>query len=405
MRILALLLLLANIIFFAWQQQHLPWLPVQPENIAEKPQAVKIDPSDANLLPLQMLSEYNPTPEELAALEAAPRRLREAHPTTPTTVAATETETTNIDLGLGKIFTRIAERATETQAVVIPPDETQNNTEISTNELIASEEPFSPIEPTENQSVSEPNSQQIVATGESSDESDESNPDNELRVASAENTGQVLIPPPPPEIQSTPKKLEQKQTITPTTTPKTVTPVTPVTPVPPKSATPSAVAVKTSPSVTSSTGTSICYEIGPYVQSSSAKNAAQWFNQRQTNSAKISQRATPILENTWVYLPPFANRQAAEQAQKRLQQQGIQDHYINKDHSISLGVFRDPLGVQRRLLELNSKGINNVKTQPRHRGSETRHWLHVKLPRSQQNLIGQFDRTVNSPEVKTTSCN
>ncbi|OUD11984.1 hypothetical protein [Thioflexithrix psekupsensis] len=399
MKILALLLLLANIIFFAWQQHHLPWIPIQPEDFIEKQQIVTAEPADPRLLPLLLLSEYKPTPEELAAIETAPRRLREAHPPAPTAVAVAETESSGLDLGLGKIFDRIAERATETQAIIIPTEETQNDAEVSTvttDDLIASEEDFTPVEPVVSAEAEKVtvHSEDEVAAEDTATNVDVESDSVPLRVASADNAGQALAL---PESAAAPEpELPETTAVTPTpvatTAPKKAeSPPNPA-PTPAKTTNPP-----------SSTGGSICYKIGPYVQSASVNTAAQWFNQRQTGSAKVNRRDTPILEKTRVYLPPFAHRQEAVQAQQRLEQQGIQDYYINKDHSISLGVFRDLVNVQNRLAELNRKGFNNVKTQASHR-SETRYWLDVKLPRSQQNLITQFDRTMNNPEVQTTSC-
>lgn len=63
----------------------------------------------------------------------------------------------------------------------------------------------------------------------------------------------------------------------------------------------------------------------------------------------------------WVSLPPFPSRAAAEPTIRRLQRGGIRDHYfVNADpnrNAISLGVFSNPQGAERRRAQVARLGL------------------------------------------------
>jgi hypothetical protein len=108
-----------------------------------------------------------------------------------------------------------------------------------------------------------------------------------------------------------------------------------------------------------------------------------------------------------VYLPPFKNRTEALNVQKRLSQQGVNDHQILTDkklnNAISLGVYRDQLSVQRRFEELNNKGYKNIKAE-KYYESDTKYWLSVKIPASQNKLVSTFKKEFKGTRVVSTAC-
>lgn len=63
----------------------------------------------------------------------------------------------------------------------------------------------------------------------------------------------------------------------------------------------------------------------------------------------------------WVSLPPFSSRAAAEPTIRRLQRGGIRDHYfVNAEpnrNAISLGVFSNPEGAERRRVQVARLGL------------------------------------------------
>ncbi|TMS57146.1 hypothetical protein MW7_014405 [Imbroritus primus] len=85
-------------------------------------------------------------------------------------------------------------------------------------------------------------------------------------------------------------------------------------------------------------------------------------------------------ERLWVRLPPFAERAAAERAVAALHDKSVEDVSIVSDaqagtHTVSLGVFRDPVRAQRRLTELRAKQVEaEITPDPR---SPARIWVQV----------------------------
>lgn len=107
-----------------------------------------------------------------------------------------------------------------------------------------------------------------------------------------------------------------------------------------------------------------CTEIGNFDMTD-----AQRFETRLADLSlgdRLTRRA--IADNTRhiVYIPPLANREAAERKAAELRKFGIEDFFIIQDGSalqwgISLGVFKTDEAARNHLAALNKKGVRSAK--------------------------------------------
>jgi len=152
-----------------------------------------------------------------------------------------------------------------------------------------------------------------------------------------------------------------------------------------------------------------CFQIGPYTQLNLATQALEWLKQQaSTTQAKIIERETKTLDSTWVYLPSFKTHHDARQEEKQLAQKGVTDHMIVTSgqfkNAISLGLYRNPNSVERRLEELRAKGYTQVKTEKRYQ-RDTRYWLNVKLfEKAQKALRKAFDNQFKEKTFQSVAC-
>jgi len=150
----------------------------------------------------------------------------------------------------------------------------------------------------------------------------------------------------------------------------------------------------------------LCFQAGPYADSNSVKNLVNWFTKQKVN-AKIQQRKIPVLESTWVYLPPFHNRRIALRTQQLLTKQGISDHALaiwkKNPNTVSLGLFRDPINAELRIKELRDKGFFDVQSEKRYK-NDTRYWLSVKIPYNQKTLTESFRKKFKAHRLKSMVC-
>jgi hypothetical protein len=132
-----------------------------------------------------------------------------------------------------------------------------------------------------------------------------------------------------------------------------------------------------------------CFQIGPYPRMNITKKIVKWLSIRNV-MVKVQNRQTQKLKATWVYLPPFKNRQAAYSERQRLNERGIDDHAIVTtgpfNNAISLGLYHKPFYAKQRFEKLVASGYKNVKTQKRYK-KETKYWLNVKMPSRLQNTF------------------
>ncbi|MGH8714127.1 MAG: SPOR domain-containing protein, partial [Casimicrobiaceae bacterium] len=86
-------------------------------------------------------------------------------------------------------------------------------------------------------------------------------------------------------------------------------------------------------------------------------------------SRLMSQKKVEVIANYWVYLPPAANRAAADKRLAELKASGIRDVSVidagPQRNAISLGVFRGEDAARSRLASLQVQGLTNAKLEPR----------------------------------------
>ncbi len=136
--------------------------------------------------------------------------------------------------------------------------------------------------------------------------------------------------------------------------------------------------------------TSVCFQAGPYSQMNTPKKIANWLKKKENIIVEVQNRQTQVVKSTWVYLPPFQGKLAANRTQQRLNQLGITDHAIvtkgQFNNAISLGLYRSPLYAKKRIKQLVAKGFKNVKTQKRYK-NEITYWLGIKMSTEQSQLL------------------
>jgi hypothetical protein len=107
----------------------------------------------------------------------------------------------------------------------------------------------------------------------------------------------------------------------------------------------------------------VCVEWGPLSDTEKARALASL---EPLDLAKlISQKKVEVVANYWVFIPPAANRSAAERRVEELKALGIKDLLLvdggPQRLAISLGVFRTEDAAQARLAALEAQGVKTAR--------------------------------------------
>ncbi|MGH8807832.1 MAG: SPOR domain-containing protein [Noviherbaspirillum sp.] len=111
-----------------------------------------------------------------------------------------------------------------------------------------------------------------------------------------------------------------------------------------------------------------CTEIGNFnpdeARRFKAELSASSFGER------VSQRPIQEVASHMVYIPPQADKDAADKKAGELQRLGINDFFVIQDNSpmrwaISLGVFKQEEAARAHLANLNQKGVRSARIAPR----------------------------------------
>jgi len=187
-----------------------------------------------------------------------------------------------------------------------------------------------------------------------------------------------------------------------------------VTPTPPEPVVLSALSVPTAPVVpptpviTAQPGPPRCFLSSSYADEATAQAGQAWLQtQLPTVQTVLKNRQSQERASTWIYLPPFKTAEAAQQAQQQLAVRGVRDYALvnngNLSHAISLGVYQQDEGVQRRLAELRAKGYHNVRLQERYQ--ETRlYWLEIRLAAGEEGVLEAFAQQFSVPIPHSVTC-
>ena len=138
-----------------------------------------------------------------------------------------------------------------------------------------------------------------------------------------------------------------------------------------------------------------CISVGPFQDLTSAAQASATLKSAGRESRQRLEQGQ-LWFGYRVTVPGFAKREDAERAVARLKQNGIADVYISLStadaesaHVVSVGVFQEAEGAQRRLAETKNLGLAAQISDHTRAGSV--YWVDVDLAASEPNSVTNFD--------------
>jgi hypothetical protein len=107
----------------------------------------------------------------------------------------------------------------------------------------------------------------------------------------------------------------------------------------------------------------VCLEWGALVGGDAAR--AEQALEPLGLGAKLTQRKQDDGASFWVYIPPFASRQAATQKAGELKRQGVDEYYVVPDdpkwrNAISLGVYKTEEAANARRDAVRARGVTGA---------------------------------------------
>lgn len=148
-----------------------------------------------------------------------------------------------------------------------------------------------------------------------------------------------------------------------------------------------------------------CFTVGPLEGEAPTDAVRAWF-------AEHAQRATLRVDERrevaryWVYLPPLAEREAAEKRAREMRAAGIDDIYViprgDMANAISLGLYSQRDSLERRLRALERKGYT-PSIAPRYR-TLTASWLDVVALPEHSVPVEEFARRFPELQLSPTVC-
>ena len=410
MRTLALLLLLINMAFFAWQQQLLTWLPWQPEQFSPAP----VEPYRSTLPQLVLLNEREaatrvpvaPIQAEIAPVSIKPKEAVaqvKAEPTTTLPVAPVA-----IPIAMPTPPETLPLQALES----VPPSEklhpfiaAKPSDTAATMPVSVTEQPAAAVEKISfktlamimintGQVTSPAPAPVVVSNTNSSAKSSQERGEN-LAIPA-----QTITREPSENSQAPAMKTEQTTVTTAHSDSKSEKQ-----PPAPDVATDKTKTLLSVPTTKTNKTEVICYQIGVFLQPEAVNAAINWFKKKRV-TATSQKGDTRLATTTWIYLPPVRSLQLAQTTQQQLKRLGVKDTEVITRagaNTISLGVYRDKLGVAQRLQELRSKGFNDVRTEE-HYATETKYWLSVKIASNNTTLLSQFQKAFKGLQATTVTC-
>ncbi len=177
-------------------------------------------------------------------------------------------------------------------------------------------------------------------------------------------------------------------------------------PVPVKKAQTAAAAPSKTQKNAASTSKNLCFRSGAFSQRDNAEQARAWLQKQGIGaSLKVHEKREKVA--TWLYLPPFQTRALARQAAKELARRGVRDYSLVTQapwiNAISLGLFTGDTNAQQRLAELQRKGYYSVRVQHRYK-DQSNYWLMLKLAEKQRSLLKSFANTFKVLAPQQVNC-
>lgn len=149
-----------------------------------------------------------------------------------------------------------------------------------------------------------------------------------------------------------------------------------------------------------------CYEWGSFSVNglARAKNILAKFNLQGTVKEQNSQEAVRY----WVYVPPRANMEAAQQKVSELKARGVEESFIIQEpqwkYAISLGVFKDEQLANKLLEELRAKGVVSAVKGVRNQEKGQSSLLISSMSGDTANEIEKLKPDFPGSELKQVAC-
>lgn len=125
---------------------------------------------------------------------------------------------------------------------------------------------------------------------------------------------------------------------------------------------------------------STCIKVGPLAARANAEALQSWFKERRS-AVRLRTEESAERRLFWVYLEPMASADEAEAKLEDLKRRGVEDYRLIRSgdmkNAISLGVFSSQDSVNRRLAELGREGYRPLVV-PRYETKKA-YWLDVNL--------------------------
>jgi hypothetical protein len=126
--------------------------------------------------------------------------------------------------------------------------------------------------------------------------------------------------------------------------------------------------VKPRPAAPGTASSASCIEWGGFAVAEAPK--AEQALAPLALGARLTQRRSEETAGWWVFIPPQANRAAAQKKTAELKSLGIDDYFILQDEgkmrwAVSLGVFSSEDAAKQRLEALRAKGVRSAQTGER----------------------------------------
>jgi hypothetical protein len=107
----------------------------------------------------------------------------------------------------------------------------------------------------------------------------------------------------------------------------------------------------------------------------------------------------------WVFMPPQADRQRAQQKTAELKRLGIEEFFIVQDESkfrfaISLGVFRTQEAAKNKLEELRAQGVRTAQIGPREAMMQITYFQLRDLTDSAKVALGELRQSFAGTELR-----
>ena len=148
-----------------------------------------------------------------------------------------------------------------------------------------------------------------------------------------------------------------------------------------------------------------CYTVGPLDSADDISALSDWFA-AQGSEAKLRTDERREVVSTWVFVPPFESRAAADARVREMQAANIDDIYViprgDMANAISLGLYSQEESLQRRIGELERHGFS-PSVLPRYR-TVTASWFDVTTNASQPMTVGVLDQIFPDLIVRRIAC-